>query len=70
MLLTIPTNGYVSADKLGNGDVRYINGDTRYPDPNYLQTRFKQSLPVKGSAFSLTPNTSDGYVIRTSSLIG
>lgn len=64
ILITIPTNGYVSADKLGNGDVRYINGDTRYPDPNYLQTRFKQSLPAKGSAFSLTPNTSDGYVYQ------
>ncbi len=63
-LLTIPMAGYVSADKLGNGDVRYINGDTRYPDPNYLQTRFKQSLPAKGAAFSLTPNTGDAYVYQ------
>jgi autotransporter-associated beta strand protein len=64
VLITIPTAGYVSADKLGNGDVRYVNGDTRYPDPNYLATRFKQSLPSKGAAFSLTPNTSDGYVYQ------
>ena len=34
------------------------------PDPNYLQTRFKQSLSAKGSAFSLTPSTSDAYVYQ------
>jgi autotransporter-associated beta strand protein len=63
VLLTIPMAGYVSADKLGNGDVRYVNGGST-PDPNYLQTRFKQSLPAKGSAFSLTPNTSDASVYQ------
>ena len=30
--------------------------------PNYLQTRFKQNRPTKGSALSLTPNASDGFV--------
>jgi autotransporter-associated beta strand protein len=64
VLITIPMAGYVSADKLGNGDVRYVNGNTNNPDPTYLQTRFKVSLPAKGSAFSLTPNTSDGYVYQ------
>ncbi len=64
VILTIPMAGYVSADKLGNGDVRYVNGDTRYPDPNYLSTRFKVSVAVKGSAFSLSPNTGDGYVYQ------
>ena len=64
IILTVPMAGYVSADKLGNGDVRYVNGNTSVLDPNYLQTRFKQSLPSKGSAFSLTPNTSDGYVYQ------
>jgi autotransporter-associated beta strand protein len=63
ILLTIPTAGYVAADKLGNGDVRYVNGGST-PDPNYLQTRFKISLPSKGSAFSNPPNTSDGYVYQ------
>ena len=64
VLITIPTVGHVSADKSGNGDVRYLNGDTSNPDPAYLTTRFKQSLPVKGSAFSLIPNTSDGSVYQ------
>jgi autotransporter-associated beta strand protein len=63
ILLTIPTVGYVAADKLGNGDVRYVNGGST-PDPNYLQTRFKQSLPSKGSAFSNPPNASDAYVYQ------
>jgi autotransporter-associated beta strand protein len=63
ILITIPTAGYVSADKLGNGDVRYVNGGST-PDPNYLQTRFKVSLPSKGSAFSNPPNTGDGYVYQ------
>ncbi len=63
ILITIPTAGYVSADKLGNGDVRYVNGGST-PDPNYLQTRFKISLPSKGSAFSNPPDTSDGYVYQ------
>ena len=35
VLLTIPTLGYVSADKNGNGDVNKT--------PNYLSVRFKKS---------------------------
>lgn len=64
IVLTVPMAGYVSADKLGNGDVRYINGNTSQPDPNYLATRFKQSLPAKGSAFTLTPSTTDACVYQ------
>ena len=56
-ILTIPINGYVAADKNGGGDVRASGA-------NYLQTRFKQSLPAKGAAFTLTPSTSDAYVYQ------
>ncbi|MFM7919217.1 MAG: glycoside hydrolase family 44 protein, partial [Planctomycetaceae bacterium] len=49
-LVTIPVNGYVAADKNGGGDVR--NSGT-----NYLQTRFRQEVPAKGTPFSLTPDT-------------
>ncbi len=55
ILVTVPTNGYVSADKNPGGDVRNSGS-------NYLQTRFKQELPAKGSAFTLTPSTTDAYV--------
>ncbi|RYG49667.1 endoglucanase A [bacterium] len=54
VLITVPTIGYVAADKNGGGDVSQT--------PNYLQTRFKVSRPFKGSALSSTPNLSDGYV--------
>jgi hypothetical protein len=42
ILVTVPMNGYVSADKSPGGDVRNSGS-------NYLQTRFKQELPAKGS---------------------
>jgi hypothetical protein len=62
--------GYASADKLGNGDVRYSgntwNGSTWVngtPNPNYLAERFNQMLPRKpGGNFSLTPDTADDFV--------
>ena len=68
-LVTIPMAGYVSADKNGGGDVRY-NGNTwngsgwtnGTPNPNYLSQRFKQLVARKGSAFSLSPDTSDAFV--------
>jgi hypothetical protein len=70
-LITVPMNGYVAADKNGGGNVEY-NGNTWDPvnqtwvngtyNPNYLSQRFKQELPTKGSAFTLTPNPSDQYV--------
>lgn len=55
-LVTVPTVGYVSADKLGGGDVRQT--------PNYLAVRFKKSLPTKGSAFAYPPNTTDAFVYQ------
>jgi hypothetical protein len=56
-LLTIPINGYVAADKLGNGDVRNSGS-------NYLQTRFRQERASKGAPFSLAPDTTDAYVYQ------
>lgn len=56
-LLTVPINGYVAADKNGDGDVRNSGA-------NYLQTRFRQSLAVKGSAYTLTPNVADAFVYQ------
>jgi len=55
ILLTIPMAGYVAADKLGT-DVR----DT----PDYLNTRFRQGKPAKGSAFTLTPNPNAKFVYQ------
>ncbi len=70
-LITVPMNGYVAADKNGGGNIEY-NGNTWDPvnqtwvngtyNPSYLQQRFKQELPAKGSAFTLTPSTSDANV--------
>ncbi len=70
VLLTIPTNGYVSADRLGNGDVRYPNGDTtktQIPQATVLATRFVQEFAAKPggpASFTLTPSTSDGAVYQ------
>jgi hypothetical protein len=52
IILTIPINGYVSADKKGDGDVRKSG-------PDYLKTRFLPGLPSKGRPFTLTPNPKD-----------
>jgi Glycoside hydrolase family 44 len=56
-LITIPIVDYVSADESPAGDVRSSGS-------NYLMTRFKQNGPTKGSAFSTTPSTSDGFVYQ------
>lgn len=56
-LVTIPCAGYVSADKLGDGDVRNT--------PNYLAVRFKVSLPSKpGGSFAYPPDLTDGFVYQ------
>lgn len=56
-LVTIQIAGYVSADKWGDGDVR------NYPD--YLNTRFKVSVPAKpGGNFAYPPNVNDGFVYQ------
>jgi hypothetical protein len=54
IVVTMPTIGYVSADKNGGGDVNQT--------PNYLSTRFKVSRPRKGAALSTTPDTTDAFV--------
>lgn len=57
VLLTVPTLGYVSADKRGDGDV----GNT----PNYLETRFFKSYPSKPDGkFEYPPNTGDKAVYQ------
>ena len=56
ILLTVPINGYVAADKNGGGDVDQT--------PNYLQLRFEESLASKGAPFTLTPDAADGFVYQ------
>lgn len=54
-ILTVPTVGYVSADKKGDGDVRKT--------PNYLAVRFKKSVAVKpGHQYVYPPDLTDGVV--------
>jgi hypothetical protein len=55
-LVTIPIQGRVAADKLGNGDVNL--------SANYLTTRFKRTVATKGAAFSLTPDLTDDVVYQ------
>lgn len=56
MIVTMPLIGYVAADKNGGGDVANT--------PNYLATRFKVSKAKKNAAFTLTPDTADGFVYQ------
>lgn len=56
-LLTIPINGYVAADKNGDGDVR-AGG------PDYLLKRFKPELPKKNAPFTLTPDPNAPFVYQ------
>ena len=57
-MATVPIIGYVAAD--GNGPVTITDSDRA----NRLATRFRVSRAAKGSAFSLTPNPSDGFVYQ------
>ena len=56
IVVTVPINGYVAADKDGGGDVDQT--------PNYLQVRFKQERAAKGAPFTLTPDPTDAYVYQ------
>jgi hypothetical protein len=56
IVVTLPTIGYVAADKNGGGDVNQT--------ANYLAVRFRQSLPRKGSAFSMAPDIADAFVYQ------
>jgi len=57
VVLTIPINGYVAADKNGGGDVRRSG-------PDYLKTRFRPEAAHKGSAFTLTPDPHTAVVYQ------
>jgi hypothetical protein len=56
IVVTMPTIGYVAADKLGNLDVANT--------PNYLSVRFHQSPARKNAAFTLSPNLGDAFVYQ------
>lgn len=56
IIVTVPTAGYVSADKNGNGDVNKT--------PDYLHTRFYRSLPHKPTAPVYPPDTRDNVVYQ------
>jgi hypothetical protein len=56
IIVTTPTIGYVSADHLGGGDVNQT--------PNYINVRFKRSVPRKGAPFALTPDITDAFVYQ------
>jgi hypothetical protein len=67
-ILTLPIVDYVAADHddLGDGGQGppACIGDVRNSGTNYLQTRFKQNMPRKGSAFATTPDLNDGAVYQ------
>jgi len=58
MIITMPTIGYVSADK-ASADKEDVN-----VTPNYLSVRFHQSPARKNAAFTMTPNTGDAFVYQ------
>jgi len=55
-IVTIPMAGYVAADKLGDGDVAAT--------ADYLNVRFRRSLPRKGAPFAATPDLGDAFVYQ------
>lgn len=55
-VVTVPIQGYVAADKDGDGDV----GAT----PNYLDARFHPSVSTKGAPFDASPDPDDGIVYQ------
>jgi hypothetical protein len=57
-MATIPMLGYVAAD--GNGPVTTTDADRT----SRLASRFRVSKAAKGSAFTLTPSASDGFVYQ------
>jgi len=56
-LVTVPTVGYVAADKNGGGDIRNT--------PNYLTVRLKQEVAAKpGGKYVYPPNPNDYFVYQ------
>ena len=56
VILTVPTLGYVSADKNADGDVNKT--------PNYLNVRFHKSLAHKPGRLTYPPDTTDKFVYQ------
>jgi hypothetical protein len=56
VILTIPTAGYVAADKKADGDVA--------KSPDYIRTRFIKSYPHKPGKFTYPPDTTDRAVFQ------
>ncbi|MBA3545860.1 MAG: endoglucanase A [Nannocystis sp.] len=56
MMVTIPILGFVAADKDGGGDVNQ--------SPNYLGTRFHQTIAAKGAPFAAMPDLGDDKVYQ------
>ena len=56
VVVTMPTIGFVAADKNGGGDVAQTT--------NYLSVRFHQSPARKGSPFALSPDITDVFVYQ------
>ncbi len=55
-IVTVPTLGYVAADKGPDGDVNRT--------PDFLAKRFNVSLPSKGAAFAYPPDVTDRKVFQ------
>ncbi len=62
VLVTVPIQGYVAADK--NGGDQFGSGDVINSGANYLDTRFKVNKAVKGAAFANPPDSGDGFVYQ------
>lgn len=58
MIVTVPMLGYVAADKKGPTGRDEAGAAVR------LATRFKESRPRKGAAFSMRPDTTDRHVYQ------
>lgn len=56
LVVTVPICGYVSADKGPEGDVNQT--------PDYLNARFRKSLPKKSGPLSLKPDLTDAFVYQ------
>jgi hypothetical protein len=56
IVVTVPIAGYVAADKNGGGDVNQT--------ANYLDVRFKKSMPRLTGDLGLAPNTTDAFVYQ------
>ncbi|MFI5184558.1 MAG: glycoside hydrolase family 44 protein, partial [Vicinamibacteria bacterium] len=56
MVVTVPIQGYVAADKSGGGDVNQT--------PDYLSVRFRASKARKGAGFQYPPDTGDRFVYQ------